>query len=57
MTPETPQEQDKLMIRLPPGMRSAIKVAATRNRRSMNAEVVFHLEKIFSEARPHDVAA
>ena len=43
-------DNDKLMLRLPPGMRTAIKIAAARNRRSANSEVIFHLERIFGDA-------
>lgn len=36
---------EALNLRLPSGMRDRIKVAAALNRRSMNAEVVFRLER------------
>ncbi|EYD71600.1 hypothetical protein Rumeso_05001 [Rubellimicrobium mesophilum DSM 19309] len=48
---------DKFVIRLPDGLRQAIKEAAACNRRTMNAEIVFHLERIFREAPQHDAAA
>lgn len=38
---------DKMMIRLPDGLRDRIKAAARANRRSANAELVFHLERVF----------
>ncbi|MFG1331119.1 Arc family DNA-binding protein [Xanthobacter autotrophicus] len=38
-----PQTQDKLMLRLPDGLREKIRAAAKASRRSMNAEVIFHL--------------
>ncbi|WP_322886616.1 Arc family DNA-binding protein [Sinorhizobium medicae] len=41
------QDADKLMIRLPEGLRQKIKVAAALNERSMNAEVVYHLKRAF----------
>ena len=41
------RDQDKLMIRLPDGMRDTIKIEATKNRRSMNAEVVMQLERAY----------
>lgn len=41
---------DAYMLRLPDGMRGVIKEAAKANRRSMNAEIVFHLERIFGSA-------
>lgn len=39
------QFQDKFMLRLPDGWRDAIKNKAAKNRRSMTAEILFHLEK------------
>lgn len=39
--------QDKFMLRLPTGMREKLRAAATHNRRSMNAEIVFLLERGF----------
>jgi hypothetical protein len=38
------------MLRLPDGLRHVIKEAALRNRRSMNAEIVVHLEGAFRHA-------
>lgn len=35
------------MVRLPDGMRDRIKEEAERNRRSMNAEIIFHLHRAF----------
>lgn len=43
------QQQDKLIVRLPDGLRDRIKAAAKDNIRSMNAEVVFHLERALRE--------
>ena len=37
---------DMFNLRLPDGLRGRIKEEAERNRRSMNAEIVFHLERI-----------
>lgn len=42
------QEADKLMVRLPDGLRKAIKLAAAENERTMNAEVIYHLKKAYS---------
>ena len=36
---------DKVMLRLPPGMRDRLAVAAKENGRSMNSEIVSRLEK------------
>ncbi len=38
-------QQDQYMVRFPDGLRSRIKEEAERNCRSMNAEIVFHLQK------------
>ena len=39
---------DKFMLRLPDGMRDAIKESAKKNNRSMNAEIVVALEMFLS---------
>ncbi|MDP5307582.1 Arc family DNA-binding protein [Paracoccus spongiarum] len=44
MTDRKPQDQDKFVLRLPDGMRNRLKMAAERNRRSMNAEIVDALD-------------
>jgi plasmid stability protein len=36
---------DKFMVRLPDGMRERLAASAQANRRSMNAELVVHLER------------
>ncbi|MFK0331103.1 Arc family DNA-binding protein [Rhizobium sp. NPDC090275] len=38
-------QQDQYMLRLPDGLRGRIKEEAQLNHRSMNAEIVFHLER------------
>lgn len=38
---------DRIMVRLPDGMRDRLKEAANANNRSMNAEVVARLERTF----------
>ncbi|KQZ25821.1 hypothetical protein ASD50_20570 [Mesorhizobium sp. Root552] len=43
MSKEPVQPQDKYVVRLPDGMRDEIKVAADRNQRSMNAEIIARL--------------
>ena len=35
-----PQDADKFIVRLPPGLRDALKARAAGNNRSMNAEIV-----------------
>jgi plasmid stability protein len=49
------QVADQFVLRFPEGYREAIKIAAARNRRSMNAEILFHLEKVFGEAAREEV--
>lgn len=44
----TGRESDKFMLRLPEGLRTALKAAAAKNGRSMNAEMVARLEDSFS---------
>ena len=39
--------KDGMNLRLPDGMRNRIKAEAANNRRSMNSEIVFHLERIY----------
>jgi predicted HicB family RNase H-like nuclease len=40
-------KQDKFMLRFPEGMRERIRIAAEKNGRSMNAEIVSRLEESF----------
>lgn len=47
MTKAPLQPQDKYVLRLPDGMRDRIKLAAEKNNRSMNAEIVAALEEKF----------
>jgi hypothetical protein len=42
------EQQDRFIVRFPDGMRDKIGVAARRNKRSMNAEIVSRLEASFS---------
>lgn len=44
------QAADRMNIRLPDGLRDTLKVMAATNRRSMNAELVFHLERALESA-------
>lgn len=43
-------ELDKLMLRMPDGMRPQLKAMAALNRRSLNSEVIFHLERVLRNA-------
>lgn len=47
---------DRIIIRLPDGMRSQLKDLARRNRRSVNAEVVTILEGKLSETETASAA-
>jgi hypothetical protein len=38
------QPQDKYVLRMPEGLRDRIKMFAERNNRSMNAEIIHHIE-------------
>jgi plasmid stability protein len=52
MAPKPPAPSDladKFMLRMPDGMRDRLKDEATRNNRSMNAEIVARLERTISE--------
>ena len=44
LTASMTQPQDKFIARLPDGLRERLKTAASRNKRSMNAELVHALE-------------
>lgn len=50
----TSRQSDKFMVRLPDGMRERLAAAARANRRSMNAELIVHLETALaaSNAQP-----
>lgn len=55
MPAQTNRDSDKFMLRLPEGMRQAIKEAAIKSGRSMNAEIVHRLEASFrSSSIPSD---
>lgn len=43
------EDQDKIIIRLPQGMRQRIKVLAEENGRSMTSEIVLRLQRTFDE--------
>lgn len=51
MNDRNPQSQDKYIVRMPDGMREQIKKAAAISGRSMNAEIVYRLERSFSLSR------
>lgn len=44
---EMKQTEDKLLIRLPDGLRDTIKKSACENERTMNAEVVYRLKRSY----------
>lgn len=41
----TSEEAERFNVRMPQGLRDRLKAAAEENRRSMNAELVFHLDR------------
>ena len=41
---------DRFVVRLPTGMRAALRGSAAANERTMNAEVIFHLRKALGMA-------
>lgn len=49
-SPYPSQNQDKFVVRLPDGMRDRIKAVAEHNSRSMNAEIVATLERVYPPA-------
>lgn len=44
MNDRSPQDQDKYIVRFPPGMRERLKQDAAKNARSLNAEIVKRLQ-------------
>lgn len=45
---------DLFLLRLPSGLRSAIKAMASKNERSMNSEIVFHMRAAIAGALEND---
>ncbi|WP_168318497.1 Arc family DNA-binding protein [Rhizobium leguminosarum] len=39
------QDAEKYVVRFPDGLRDRLREVAQENRRSMNAEIIFHLER------------
>lgn len=54
-------DREQYIVRLPDGMRERIKEEADRNHRSMNAEIVFHLQRALFDPvgtkKPSEVSA
>ncbi len=44
------RDANKFIVRLPDGMRDRIKEIAAENQRSMNAELVYQLKRIYGSA-------
>ena len=44
MNERAPQEQEKYIVRFPDGMRERLKEAASKNQRSLNAEIIHRLQ-------------
>lgn len=57
MEDRTSQMQEKFIIRLPDGMRDAIKRAAVEEGRSMNAQIVQHLRAIYQPTDKQETEA
>lgn len=57
MSVQTNRDSDKIIIRLPDGMRDRIKRVAEQNNRSMNAEIVATLKETYPAPMPVDVLA
>jgi len=54
------QAAPRFQLRMPDGMRERIQELAEKNRRSMNAEIIFRLEKVIfepTETKKADVQA
>ena len=52
-----PQKRlDQFAVRLPVGLREKIKESADQNLRSMNAEIVFHLQRAVGEKETNEKA-
>lgn len=39
------QEAERFQVRMPDGLRDRLRASAEENRRSMNAELIFHLDR------------
>lgn len=52
-------QQERYIVRMPDGMRDRIKEEAERNRRSMNSEIIYQLNRAYSaqETEKADVQA
>ena len=51
------QTADKYILRLPDGMRDQLRQRAAANRRSMNSEIVFHLDRALATENENGPAA
>lgn len=51
------KNQDKIMIRLPDGLRDFIKSEAAKSERSMNAEIIFQLKRVYGANEKSEVTA
>ncbi|CAB4327681.1 MULTISPECIES: Arc family DNA-binding protein [unclassified Brucella] len=51
------QSLDKIIIRLPDGMRAFIKSQATENDRSMNAEIIHQLKRAYGANEKSEATA
>lgn len=50
------RDADKYIVRMPEGMRDHIKVEAAKNKRSMNAEIIYQLERAYGANEKSEAA-
>lgn len=50
------KRMDQFVLRLPAGLREKVKESADRNIRSMNSEIVFHLQRAVAEQEANEKA-
>lgn len=51
------RNSDQFSLRFPDGMRSLVKEIADQNGRSMNAEIIYQLERAYSEKTKSEALA
>lgn len=51
------RNSDQFSLRFPDGMRELIREMASKNGRSMNAEIIFQLERIYGANEKSEVTA
>lgn len=51
------EDLEKFLVRMPLGLRDSVKAVAKRNHRSMNAEIVFQLERAIQNEKGEATAS